>query len=375
MKPRILFLAAALVLVAFPAQAQNVPGKAPAEKVYIDARMVSQRYVTILSDTLYGHYFVSDALGIFNPLAEYTGRPGSRTYKGWVSWPFDIEGNRVGSWTENTCFHGDFLDPPFGFNPYAVQYTEGNCIALFFTGFMIYVSPGSPSRPPDGENFFRDAGYMQVFMDIYNGESNTPEDAVAPANQETRRAWEHFKAHAKLVVDGEVYRFRDADHERCAVWNQIGIGQELFFPCWPVAENPFPPFPERSDYSTEEEIFAAIEAYERITIQLIAPVDLRYSTPTATEADELPGLVRLAQNYPNPFNPATAITYELASPGPVRLEVFDAIGRSVAVLADGVQPAGRHSVHFDASGLPSGLYVYRLQAGGAPLTKKMTLTR
>lgn len=375
MKTRILFLVVALTLAALPVQAQNVPGKAPAEKVYIDARMTSQRYVTILSDTLYGHYFVSDELGIFNPLAEYTGRPGSRIFKGLVGWPFDIEGNRVGSWTENTCYHDDFLDPPFGFNPYAVQYTEGNCIALFWKGWMIYVSPGSPSRPPDGGGFFRDAGYMQVFMDIYNGESKTPEDFGAPATQETWRAWEHFKAHAKLVVDGEVYRFRDADHERCAVWTPKGFGEELLVSCWPVAENPFLPLPERSDYSTEEEFLAATEPYEQVTIQIIAPVDLRYSTPTATEADNLPESVRLAQNYPNPFNPATAITYELASPGPVRLEVFDATVRSVAVLVDGVQPAGRHSVHFDASGLPSGLYVYRLQAGGAALAKKMTLIR
>ncbi len=98
-------------------------------------------------------------------------------------------------------------------------------------------------------------------------------------------------------------------------------------------------------------------------------------TPVSVEPDELPETVRLAQNYPNPFNPTTSITYELPSPGPVRLEVFDATGRSVAVLADGVQPAGRHSVRFDASGLPSGLYVYRLQAGGAALTRKMTLIR
>ncbi len=90
---------------------------------------------------------------------------------------------------------------------------------------------------------------------------------------------------------------------------------------------------------------------------------------------ELPDAFALGQNYPNPFNPSTAIEYELPAPQHVRLEVFDATGRSVGVLVDGVCPAGTHTVRFDADSLPSGLYVYRLQANGETLTRKMTLLR
>ena len=90
---------------------------------------------------------------------------------------------------------------------------------------------------------------------------------------------------------------------------------------------------------------------------------------------ELPDAFALGQNYPNPFNPSTAIEYELPAPQHVRLEVFDASGRSVGVLVDGIRPAGTHSVRFDADNLPSGLYVYRLQANGETLTRKMTLLR
>ena len=79
---------------------------------------------------------------------------------------------------------------------------------------------------------------------------------------------------------------------------------------------------------------------------------------------ERPTQVTLYPNYPNPFNPSTAIEYELFAPVRIRLEVFDAIGRSVGVLVDGMRPAGTHTARFDADGLPSGLYVYRLQAGG-----------
>ncbi|MXW63641.1 MAG: T9SS type A sorting domain-containing protein [Bacteroidetes bacterium SB0662_bin_6] len=86
-------------------------------------------------------------------------------------------------------------------------------------------------------------------------------------------------------------------------------------------------------------------------------------------------MVRLGQNYPNPFNPSTEILYELFSPGHVRLEVFDMTGRSVGVLSDGVRPAGQHTERFDASGLPTGMYVYRLTTGVETLTRIMTLVR
>ena len=97
--------------------------------------------------------------------------------------------------------------------------------------------------------------------------------------------------------------------------------------------------------------------------------------PVSTESIELPETTQLQQNYPNPFNPSTAIEWDLFAPMRVRLEVFDAIGRSVGVLVDGMRPAGTNTFRFDADGLPSGLYVYRLQAGQATLTRKMTLIR
>ena len=97
---------------------------------------------------------------------------------------------------------------------------------------------------------------------------------------------------------------------------------------------------------------------------------------SATQAaEELPGAVALEQNYPNPFNPSTAIRYELPAAEHVRLDVFDVSGRNVKVLVDGTRPAGTHTARFDAGGLPSGLYVYRLQAGGNTIVKTMHLIR
>lgn len=93
---------------------------------------------------------------------------------------------------------------------------------------------------------------------------------------------------------------------------------------------------------------------------------------------DLPGETLLHPNFPNPFNPSTVIGFQLSGDhigSPVRLAVFDVLGREVAVLADGVMPAGAHQVVFDASGLASGMYLYRLSAGGQVTTRRMMLVK
>ena len=91
------------------------------------------------------------------------------------------------------------------------------------------------------------------------------------------------------------------------------------------------------------------------------------------ETPETP--LRLSQNHPNPFNPQTTIDYALPQAGDVSLIVYDMLGRQVDVLFDGPQAAGRHTVRFGASGLPTGTYVYRLRVGMETLTRTMTLVR
>ena len=96
--------------------------------------------------------------------------------------------------------------------------------------------------------------------------------------------------------------------------------------------------------------------------------------------DTPPARTTLGQNYPNPFNPTTTITFDLASPGYVRLDVFDVAGRHVATLVDGNKPAGPAEAAWngrDTTGRPasSGVYFYRLLAGGTSQTKKMVLLK
>lgn len=90
---------------------------------------------------------------------------------------------------------------------------------------------------------------------------------------------------------------------------------------------------------------------------------------------DLPASVTLAQNFPNPFNPTTNISYTLPENGHVRLAVYNLLGQQVAALVDGAMSAGSHTVTFDASSLSSGVYVYRLEAAGQVLSKRMTLMK
>jgi len=83
----------------------------------------------------------------------------------------------------------------------------------------------------------------------------------------------------------------------------------------------------------------------------------------------------LDQNYPNPFNPSTAISFQLPAASFVTLKVFDVLGREVATLVNEVQAAGRYTVRWIASSLPSGIYLYRIQAGGYVETRRMVLMK
>jgi hypothetical protein len=88
-----------------------------------------------------------------------------------------------------------------------------------------------------------------------------------------------------------------------------------------------------------------------------------------------PDRLALAGNYPNPFNPVTTIRFDLPERADVRLVVYDMLGREVRVLAAGSYPAGFHEVRFEAEGLATGPYVYRLTTPAGTVSRLMTLLR
>jgi hypothetical protein len=88
-----------------------------------------------------------------------------------------------------------------------------------------------------------------------------------------------------------------------------------------------------------------------------------------------PGSFALAQNYPNPFNPTTTIDFTIPTTQHVRLAIYNMLGQEVRVLANEVRHPGAYRVRFDASGMPSGIYFYRLIAGSNIMTKRMALLK
>lgn len=98
-------------------------------------------------------------------------------------------------------------------------------------------------------------------------------------------------------------------------------------------------------------------------------------TGTLNRSSRAPVGYALGQNYPNPFNPTTVISYSLPVRTSVTLRVYDVLGKEIATLVDERQNAGIHSTTFDAGGLSSGVYFYRLTAGSFVETKKLMLMK
>jgi hypothetical protein len=98
-------------------------------------------------------------------------------------------------------------------------------------------------------------------------------------------------------------------------------------------------------------------------------------TSVENTSTEIPNSFSLEQNYPNPFNPSTSIQYSIGSSQFVKLKVFDVLGNEVATLVDEYKPAGAYEIEFNAAGLPSGIYFYKLTTGINSKIKKMTLIK
>ena len=102
---------------------------------------------------------------------------------------------------------------------------------------------------------------------------------------------------------------------------------------------------------------------------------LNQTTVFVEEEHKIPTAFQLIQNYPNPFNPSTIIGYDLPKEGMVSIKIYDMLGREVKTLINEEKSTGSYNINFDASGLPSGVYFYRLQAGSFTETKKLVLLR
>ncbi|WP_158551394.1 T9SS type A sorting domain-containing protein [Rhodohalobacter sp. SW132] len=141
---------------------------------------------------------------------------------------------------------------------------------------------------------------------------------------------------------------------------------------FPDAAGEYPVIALMPDFSDPVDLEENIVIYIDNIILSDSPDD---PLATSIEQGEIPVHMALKQNYPNPFNPATNITFELNNPGQVTLKVYDMLGKEIATIADGHYNSGQHHVNFNADGLSSGMYLYRLQTADRSITRTMTLVK
>ena len=115
-----------------------------------------------------------------------------------------------------------------------------------------------------------------------------------------------------------------------------------------------------------------------IALDIPQPVPTLVSTHNTVP--ETPTISRLDPNYPNPFNSTTQISYHLATPGPVRLTIYNTLGQSVHTLANQFQPAGSYQVRWDArdqrgTDLAAGIYLVRLHHPSGVQTRRLLLVK
>jgi hypothetical protein len=113
----------------------------------------------------------------------------------------------------------------------------------------------------------------------------------------------------------------------------------------------------------------------RVGAGFLANTLMKGVVSSAREDEIAPLTFRLLQNYPNPFNPTTVISCQLPVVSHVRLAVYDLLGREVAVLVNERKQPGTYVVTWNAAGLSSGVYIYRLLAGSYVESRKMMLLK
>jgi hypothetical protein len=117
------------------------------------------------------------------------------------------------------------------------------------------------------------------------------------------------------------------------------------------------------DVNTSQEIWNFVKDF------VLEPTDI------SEEQIIIPGKFTLDQNYPNPFNPSTTISWQSPGRSWQTLKVYDVLGNEIAVLINGEQEAGNHSINFNAANLSSGVYFYRLDTEKFSETKSMILIK
>ena len=236
---------------------------------------------------------------------------------------------------------------------------DGNSETQPDTGWLpLLVTPPHPEYPAAHGCA---TGGMAYALEKYFGTSHlaiTLTSTSVPGVPLVQHSFSNIHEIVADVINGRVY---GGVHYRTSVEEGAAIGRKVAE--W-VAKHYFRRQEDRDEHH---------ERHENNAESTSSPLG---AMPASSPINEtIPASFGLEQNYPNPFNPSTTIRYGLPQTSHVLLVVYNALGQQVATLVNGDEPAGEHSVNFDASRLASGVYMYRLNAGTFSQTRKFHLIR
>ena len=167
----------------------------------------------------------------------------------------------------------------------------------------------------------------------------------------------------------------------CGVWNHAGSGQQIYFGAsqtqnFSIRATAY----DNSDQSAiSYNMYVHVQPFSCLSGALTSgdvPVNEQKAFLSSnTTRQSQPQAFDLDQNHPNPFNPITEVRFSLPEAAHVLLTIYDVVGRELARLVDQQTDAGYHTVTWDASNVPSGLYLCRFQANGFVKTQRMILLK
>lgn len=288
--------------------------------------------------------------------------------------PVNLYGSRVVNGdTLNSYVHSDFVyngdTPLFVFSEYNNNTDEGNPNIAFWsqaTGFVTAV-------PFDSTKYFFDA-VNQRFHAFHLGWPS-----IGLSGNTIVVVYQGFQAE----VDNRAYHYSDlwmvTSEDQGATWSApVRItdtpSQDERYPSvskWNAPGQVNMVWTQKSKsglyaFPGNADTVRAYQVFHRMQLQ---PSDVGEGESTVASS------FKMSQNYPNPFNPATRIKYDVAAQAHVQIKVYNTLGQEVATLLDQQLSPGKYETTFDGSTLPSGVYVYRMQAGDMFESKRMVLLK
>ncbi len=252
-------------------------------------------------------------------------------------------------WHDYPMVNGAITDFEYAINSgrgwFATGFIERSGITFFYIDFDGWSQPNPP---------YLEVTYTAVPVELTSFSASANEGTVV-------LNWQTATETNNKGFEIERQRTEGIEQSENAEWEEIGfvIGNGTST--------------ETHSYSYTDNKVSSGNYYYRLK-QIDFDGSFEYSKEIEVDVN-LPAAFALLQNYPNPFNPSTTIKYSIPADHQVKLNVYSPLGEKVLTLVDGFRKAGQYEVNFDASGLPSGIYFYRLQSGTYTSVKKLILLR